>query len=249
MLKVTLKDLSSDARAIHAGTHELGECDPATLLALLDNLRDFAGPLAAAGEAEPEIIITNATGKFLVRSGARKLFLYNARDSSEPYAELSAADIVAQLTTPTPSAPPPDVSIVTAAKSANRTAAFVILFIGILLNGYTLYSVFYTERVNQRPPVTLLTDEAEIQGYARRLAGTYQTGDAPGDRAIIIADDGTVRFIEFGTRNRRAESMDTYEIGRHEGKICFSTAANGVVDVGNIDVLVYYRDSYRRVKF
>lgn len=248
MLKVTLNHLSPDARAVRAGTHELGECDPATLQALLENLRTLVLPTAPSSEDEPEIVITAPTGKFLVRSGAQKLFLYNARDSSEPYVELTSAAIVEQLTAAPLPPPDDDVGLVTEAKSANRNAAYFILFIGLLLNGYTLYSVFYTERVNRPPPVTLLTDAAEIQNYARRFTGTFQTGDAPGDRAIIISPDGTLRFVEFGTRNRRAESTDVYQIGRHEGKICFATTDNGVVDASTVDSLVYYRDTYRRVK-
>lgn len=249
MLKLTLHNLTPDASALQAGTHELGKCDSATLQALLENFRRLsATEVAASDETEPVIVIATPTGKFLVRTGSQKLFLYNARDSNEPYAELTAEAIVAQLAAPSAPLLSEDAGLVTEAKSANRTAAFAILIVGLILNGYTLYSVFYTERVNQPPAVTLLTDLAEIQNYARRFSGMFQTGDSPGDRAIIIAPDGTLRFIEFLTRNRRAETIDTYQVGRHEGKVCFTTASNGVIAISSSDALLYYRDTYRRIK-
>ncbi len=103
-------------------------------------------------------------------------------------------------------------------------------------------------RPQLRSALALLTDANEIQQLSRNFTGTFQTGDNPGDRAIVIAADGTVRFIEFATRNRQTESRDTYQIGRHAGKLCFSTTDNGVVEVSNPDALIYYRDIYRRVK-
>src|ERR1041385_9063681 len=78
------------------GTIELGEISADALLALLERLRTLEE--ANVVDAEPHLVVTGRAGRFIVRAGRQKLFLYDARDHVQPYAELSAPEIVAQLT-------------------------------------------------------------------------------------------------------------------------------------------------------
>ncbi len=248
MFKVTTINLSADGRSLlpGAGSHELGPCDAPALAALLENLR-LTDQLAGQ-DAEPEVVIMTGVGRFVVRTGHQKLFLYNARAAHEPYAELSAAGIVQTLSAAATAPQPGEIITPSPAKTTNRLVALAILCAGLSLNGYTLYAVFYTDSVNQQPPVTLLTDSAEVQRLTNSFIGTFQTGDNPGDRAIVLAADGSIRFVEFTNGERRYETKDTYRLGRHAGNLCFTTDVNGLVEVSNRDALVYYRDIYRRVK-
>jgi hypothetical protein len=252
MFQVATISLSADARQANAalGTTPLGEVSRADLFALLERFRQIDAVQNI--EAEPHFSINAPAGKFLVRTGQGKLFLYNARDSSAPYAELTTAEIITQLETssssrapfsehiPSPPASPP--------RAPHRGIAAAILVTGFALNGYTLYSVFYVEEVNSRPDVTLITDAAELKMRRHDVVGVFATGGKPGDRTIEISPDGRVKFSELGLRTGAAETTDTYRVGRHAGKLCLATTDSGTIDVLNIDALIYYRDTYRRTK-
>lgn len=253
MYHVSTVHLSPDAAQADAafGTVDRAEMTADELTALLDR---FALVDAVENQtAEPFVIVTGRSGKFHVRTGRGKLYLYNARASVEPYAELTSTEIIAQLerdsvtaapfsvATDTPSAeparPPP---------APHRAIAAAILAAGVALNGYTLYSVFYTEKVNERPPLTLIIDQAEASARGREIVGTYATGDRPGDRIITIKTDGRVQFSEIGVKAGVAENADTFRLGRRGTRLCLSTVDSGVIDVVNLETLAYYGDTYRR---
>ncbi len=251
MFLVTTVNLAPDTRraAADQGTTDLGELSPDEFAALLERLRTI-DPVQNH-ECDPHVIVVARAGKFVVRTSQGRLLLYNARDNTIPYAELSPGEIVAHLdrsiSTATPfsapaAVPPAPVS------TPSRGIAVAILVAGLALNGYTLYSVFYTESVNQPPAVTLLTDATERAARLHDAVGTFATGNQPGDRAIEITADGRIRFIELGNHSPTGDTTDTFRIGRHDHKLCLATAESGVVDVLNIDSLVYFRDTYHRTK-
>jgi hypothetical protein len=262
MFRVSTVNLSPDGRRFdpQAGTIDLGELPADQLVDLLERFRGI-DPVENT-EAEPHITATGRAGKFLVRTGRGKLFLYNARDSIEPYAELTADEIVVQLERTAVTAPP--FASMTATDSGSSPAvppapamhrsaphrgiAAAILVTGLALNGYTLYSVFYTESVNEQPAVTLVTDPAELASRQQELLGTYRTGEQPGDRIIAIEADGRIRFTEIGSKNSVVNNADAYRLGRRAGKYCLTTAESGLIDIVDIDTLTYYRDTYRRVR-
>lgn len=252
MFKVTTINLSPDTLSSVPGdvATDLGELSSEEFSALLERFRNL-DPVQN-NEANPHILVTARAGKFIVRTGQGKLHLYDARDTTVPYLELTPEKIVADLdeapTAPIQPEVPSDGAAKQAVSTPSRGIALAILIAGLSLNGYTLYSVVYTESVEEKPAVTLLTDHAEIAKRQSDLAGTYATGDQPGDRAIVVTADGKVKFIEVGPRSNFGESADTYRPGRHESKLCLATAESGVVDVLNPDTLLYYRDTYRRAK-
>jgi hypothetical protein len=252
MFKVTTVNLSSDttAAASDFGETDLGELSAAQFSALLDR---FSGlnPVQNAS-TEPCLRITAPAGHFIVRTGLGRLHLYNARNTTEPATELTAEQIVAQLDQPGS----PELLAVPGGKAEpqrptatpNRGIALAILFAGLGLNGYTLYSAFYTESVHEKVAVTLLTDPGEVAAQKQAVAGTYITGDRSGDRRIDVTAEGRVSFSEIGNARSISNGSDTYRLGRREKKLCLITADSGVIDIVNIETVVYNRDTYRRTR-
>ena len=249
MLHVSTVNLSADTTAAGAdfGLNQLGELSAAELVVLLERLRAIDAIQNA--EADPHILIAARAGNFLVRTGQGKLLLYNARDTTEPYSELTAEQIVAQVDRAVTGAPfAADDPAVPVAPAPNRGIAIAILLAGIALNGYTLYSAFYSESVNEKPALTLLIDPAEIAAQSQAVAGTYATGNQAGDRVIAITADGKIAFSEVGNARSINNGTDAFRLGRRDKKLCLSTTDSGIVDIVNIETVVYYRDTYRRTK-
>lgn len=253
MLKVTLVNLSPDGRIadLAFGTETLGSISEAQFTLLLHTFRDL-DPLQNS-ELEPEILVESRDGKFIIRTGQSKLFLYDARDSAKPYSELSPTEIAGQFygsaaehsseehQPESPTAP-------NTPRTPHRGIAISMLAAGLCLNGYTLYSVFYINDVNKKPAVTLITNATELASRQNAAVGRYATGNEPGDRVIVLNPDGTVKFSEIAATNKRTESTDTYRIGHYEDKLCATTPESGIIDITGLNTLVYYRDVYRRTK-
>jgi hypothetical protein len=250
MFTVTTVNLTSDTTGADSslGAAELGPLSTEEFAALLGRFQQLEA--RQNHDADPHILVTAAAGRFLIRTGQGKLLLYNARDTTQPYSELSASEIAAQLDRPhTAPLPIATESTADAPKSPPHYAiAFAILIAGLGLNGYTLYSVFYTESVNISEAVVLLTDPAEVATRGRDAVGSYTTGNLPGDRAITVTSDGKIQFFELGAKDGMTLNADTFKLGRHNKKFCLLTAGSGVVHIVNPDTLVYYRDTYRRAK-
>lgn len=254
MFRLSTVNLSEDyahAGAEH-GTVERGELTREQLIALLENFRGLA--TAQNEDADPHLLLTSTVGRFLVRAGRGKLFLYNARVTVEPYAELSPEEIVTQLERDNITlAPFPHLAADSSVpptpprRSSHRGIALAILVAGLAVNGYTLYSIFYTDTVNDAPVVALLTEPAELAAVAREVVGTYATGNRTGDRVIVVEPDGRVRFSEIGSKNSILNNTTTYRLGRQLRKLCLTTADSGIIDLIDSSTLVYYRDTYHRV--
>jgi hypothetical protein len=252
MFRVSTVNLSADATQVDttAGTEELGEMSAESVAAQLE--RFTALDPTQHPDADPHLLIVAPAGRFLVRTARGKLFLYNARATAESFAELTPAEIVSQLQRASSSPAGDREEIAAPAPTSSPRAAphhgiaAAILFTGLALNGYTLYSVFYTASINEGPAVKLVTDTAELTTRLRTVVGTYATGDQAGDRAIVVQSDGNVRFFEIGSKNSIVNNTDTYRLGKHAEKFCLTTNDSGIVEIENIDTLVYYRDTYRR---
>lgn len=251
MFTVTTVNLSSATGTADSslGPSELGVLTPDEFLALLHRLRQIDS--AQNNDADPHLLVTAASGRFIIRTGQGKLFLYNARDTTEPYSQLSPEKIVTQLD-PQRTHTPFTFTASTAPAQPKATPryaiAFAILITGLALNGYTIYSVFYAQSVHEIPPVVVLTDAAELATLHREAIGSYATGNQPGDRVITVTPEGKIRFFELGTKDGLSINTDSFRLGRHDKRFCLLTSESGVVDFVNPDTLLYYRDTYRRSK-
>jgi hypothetical protein len=125
----------------------------------------------------------------------------------------------------------------------------VLIAAGLTLVGSTLRSAFRIDDVNQTPPLAPLVDPAEIVQQEEVLAGVFTTGDDAGDRAIVIDVGGKVRLQELGAHGTvPLETAGTYRLGRRDRRLYLAIAHGGQIEAANRDTLVYYRDTYRRVR-
>ena len=251
MFTVTSVHLSADTSSADSrlGPSELGLLTPDELRSILDQLRRIESP--QPNVTDPHLVVTSAAGRFIIRSSQGKLFLHNARDTTEPSGLLSPEEIVAQLDSQITQAPfaVPSTPPASNSKGASHYAIVLsLVFAGLALNSYTIYSVFNIESVAQLPAVVVLTDLNERTTRGRDAIGSYATGRRSGDRVITIISDGKIRFSERGSPDAISINTDTFRLGRRDKRLCLLTAESGVVDFVNPDTLLYYGDTYRRSK-
>jgi len=240
MYLVTTSHLGPDARRTNAASEAM---DRAELTALLDA---FVEVDAADNEVhDPQVTVTGRGAKLIIRTSRGRLQVYDVRDHAAPAVEMTVAAILQRLDRVETTPPFAQAEELPAPTAPHRGIALAMLALGLILNGYILYSVFYVESVNKKVEVKLLTDADEIKAKEATLAGSYATGAKTGDRVIEIDSAGQVRFYEIGAKGPINDSRDTYRIGRHDGLLCVTTAESGVIDLVG-DTLVYYRDVYQR---
>jgi hypothetical protein len=246
MYQVTTSHLGPDARRIRAAgeSTDRGDLSASELTVLLDAFVEI-DPVDNE-EYDPHIVVTGRGAKLIVRTSRGRLQVYDVRDHAAPAVEMSVAAVLERLDkipdshTPFPGdaeQPPPT--------APHRGIAFAMLIVGLVLNGYILYSVFYVESVNKKVEVQLITDAGEVKAREAALAGTYATGNKTGDRVIEADATGHVRFFEIGAKGPINDSEDDYRMGRHDGLLCLTTKDSGIVDVVG-DTLVYYKDVYQK---
>lgn len=248
MYRITTFRLGPDARRVSAGSESVdrGELNAAELAVLLDSFAEI-DPVDNE-EQDPHIVVSGRTAKLIVRTSRGRLQVYDVRDHAAPGIEMSVPQILERLDrsveTTSPFAPEPDVAQ-PAPTAPHRSIAFAMLLVGLVLNGYILYSAFYVESVNKKPEVKLITDADELKTRQASVLGIYATGNKTGDRVIEVLPGGQVRFYEIGLKGPINENKDTYSLGRHDGVVCLSTTDSGVVDLAG-DTLVYYKDVYQK---
>ncbi len=245
MYRVTTSRLGPDARRINPTSENMdrGELSAADLTVLLDAFVEIDP--ADNEENDPSVVVTGRGAKLIIRTSRGRLQVYDVRDHAAPAAEMTVPGILARLDKVETTAPFPTDDEQPPPTAPHRGIAFAMLTLGLILNGYILYSVFYVESVNKKVEVKLLTDADEVKAKEAVLAGTYATGAKVGDRVIEVAATGQVRFYEIGSKGPINDSKDSYRIGRHDGLLCLTTAESGVVDLVG-DTLVYYKDIYQR---
>ncbi len=197
-------------------------------------------------DLDPHILVAVNSVRLIIRTSRGRLLVYDDTNAAAPAEESTVPKILERLD----QLPGHSRRLQPAADSAmpsapHRGIAFVMLLVGLALNGYILYSVFYVESVNKKPEVVLITDADEAKARQAALVGVYATGGRTGDRVIEVEAENQVRFYEVGAKGPINDSRDTYRLGRHDGLLCLSTGENGVIDLVG-DTLVYYRDVYQR---
>jgi hypothetical protein len=247
MYRVSTIHLGPDGRRASATNESMdrGDMSASDLTVLLDAFCEI-DPVDNE-EYDPSIVAAGRGSKLIIRTSRGRLQVYDIRDHSAPAVETTVAGILERLdrmpetrspfSMPDPNQPAPT--------APHRGIAFAMLVVGLALNGYILYSVFYVESVNKKPEVTLITDADELKTRETAVAGVYATGNHTGDRVIEVVGSDQVRFYEIGAKGPINDTRDTYRFGRHDGLLCLSTAESGVVDLVG-ETLVYYRDVYQR---
>jgi len=248
MFRVTTVNLTREPLSARPdlGRGDLGVLDAAQLLVLLENFRRLDA--IQNHDAAPQILVEGSARKFLIRTGQEKLYVHVGGDIGSSAVELDAAAIIQRLDAST--AVDPQDAAETAARRKKRRLTFLaagILIASVALDGFTVASVFHTESVNEQPAIVPVTVPHELTALQQSVIGRYATGSAPGDRVIEMLDHGEVRFKEIGTSGERLESADSYGIAHVGSTLCAVTRASGIIEVTDIDSLVFWHDVYRRV--
>jgi hypothetical protein len=223
-------------------TTDLGELSAEEFTELLDTFCEV-DPVQNE-EHDPHVIAWGRTAKLIIRTSSNRLQVYDGRDPNAPGEELTVAEIMDRLAEK-PSAASGGGKEQPAPTAPHRGIAFAMLVVGLALNGYILFSVFYVESVNKKVDVKLISDADEVKTREESLAGVYATGNRTGDRVIEVESSGDIRFYEIGAKGAINENKDAYRMGRHDGVLCLLTKESGVVDLSG-DTLIYYRDVYTR---
>lgn len=245
MYRVTTTRLGPDGRRVNPTSEDMdrGELSAADLTVLLDAFAEIDP--AENEEHDPHVLVAGRAAKLIVRTSRGRLQVYDVKDHAAPAAEMTVAALLARLDRVETNSPFPGDEAQPPPTAPHRGIAFAMLTLGLVLNGYILYSVFYVESVNKKVEVKLLTDADEVKTKEAALAGAYATGSKVGDRVIEVDATGQVRFYEIGAKGPINDSKDSFRIGRHDGLLCLTTAESGVVDLVG-DTLVYYKDVYQR---
>ncbi len=101
--------------------------------------------------------------------------------------------------------------------------------------------------VNAPVILTAFSDPKEKPQRLHDVVGTFATGNAPGDRLLVIGDNGRIRFKPVGAFGEALAIEDQYEIGRRGKDLALSTAKSGPVDILDIDHLRFGDVVYERV--
>lgn len=253
MFKISTIYLDPEARHadVQHGTVDRGNLDAARIAELLENFR--AIDAMETIDLDPQIIAIGRNCRLIIRVNRKRLFAYNAQDMNEAATEMTPAEILqrlenVRLVVPAPAeadqagpapAPPP----------SRRGIGYALIVIAMLINIYTTYSIFAGgQDINDKSDLTYATDPVEIAHERRLAAGTYATGAAPGDRILQINADGSFQNSEIGAPGNPAPETGTYRIAAHVGMTCLSVDGGSVIDVVDHNTLLYYQDTYRRIK-
>jgi len=89
---------------------------------------------------------------------------------------------------------------------------------------------------------------ADSTALLARAAGEYRTGTQAGDRRLIIAADGTLRFAKYGAAQTIAEeSVRTIRGAIQNGQPGLATSDPYLIVVRDPETVILYGQSYKRV--
>jgi hypothetical protein len=243
---VTLHHLASDVTwaSATAPDVELKNLSAAKLRMLIESLATLAP--AVQYPAAPEIRITAPGGRFLVQVKDAKV-KFTSWALRAGGTELTPQQMIAAIT-----GEPLDERGMVAGGSTSKSRlpkGVKVALLAVVIVG----SNAVTAWVATKPPMTLLPpyrlmDEAPAQRLLTTVAGDYETGKEPGDRALSIKKNGAVRWTKLGP-DRAIEEDETFatkpvQVGPNATPGLLADKA--VIEVKDPITVVFYGDTYRR---
>lgn len=254
MSKISTIYLDPDVR--HAGLQHgsvgRGEMDAAAVIALLEKFSSIDAMEML--DLDPQVIAAGRDSKLIIRTNRKKLFVYNAQNMNEAAIEMTPAEIVQKLDhgKPAPAMEGSEQAALTAApppQPANPAVGYALLAFALLINVYTVYSMFSKPaQIDDKSDVVYATDAIEIARQERAVAGTYATGHTAGNRILVVGGDGSLQYSEIGAPGNPPPWTGTYRVGSRNQILCLSVDGASIVDVIDPNTLVYYRDTFHRIK-
>jgi hypothetical protein len=267
MFHVTLLNLAPDARSTTegGGPVELGQLSAEELTALLNVFTELDA--VENMKVDPEIRVQSRRDRYTIRTGQKKLFLYDARRPSDPAHVLNAAEIIAELdgsAVAKRTAPPFSLQPSTDGESTStgfvsqgerapppvvegRPWPFALLGLVLLLGGYIAYTEFAGNDGGSAPALTPLPSSERLTEDSD-LTAVFMTGSEPGQHGIVILGDGKLKLFQVCAQSAPRIVHGTYRLGRLEAKICLTTdQPGGLIKVVDRDTLDYAGEVYRRI--
>jgi len=253
MPKVCTYNLSEDFKdaSTEYGLRELGDLTNDDVQAVLEWFL-LIDPVCNM-EAEPYVSIEGGGGKVTVRLSSGHLFMTQARASDQGGLVVEIPDVLkvvegpSELEVPHAGEVPHPVEQRKSSSRLNQGIGLTMLLLGLVLNGYTVFSAFFIDSIHRDPPLTLISDPDQLDERRRLLAGTYTTGNEPGDRSITLYPDGRLNLQEYGNKGRiRRQISKDYLPGISEGRVLLRLKPHGYIEVVNRDTLLFFGDTYRR---
>lgn len=260
-MKVTTVNLSDSLDAVGPahGTIERGEMTTGELSILLTEFIQIDPALNL--EHDPRVLVRTRDAWYAIRTERGRLHLYDARDTSQPGAELDLAELVAVIENTPPAGGPADApgTEPESARSpggirkATHIFAALLLGAGIGLNVWGVYQFLHQDEIGPPIAYTPLPEDEKTALYRHKLAGTYATGAGPGHRVITVTREGKISFdvlVQNAGGNVRVARGPLQAAGfgrRPNGAICLTAANSGHIAIGVDGSLVYFGDTYRRI--
>ena len=262
MYDVTLVNLAADARSAAVTLSPIDRPGLSTE-EMRRLLQDFCelDPVQNS-VADPEIRVQTRSGKYLLRTGQKKLFLYDILSRERPALVLTVPEVIAELDgsaaaarlplleaplpplveeNPTWAATPPSPA------PANRKLLGGMFAVAGLLLGAIVFLALPADEADLSPPFSPL-EPAELAALRPSLAGVYMTGSQPGQHGIVIMAGGDLKIFELNAQVAPSVILDTFELGRLGPKLCLATnQPGGFIEVTGRDTLVYCGEIYQRI--
>ena len=257
MYNVTLHRLDSEVRSASPDYRDcaLGGVSGEELTSLLERFCQLDAVENA--HADPEIRMEKGRQCYIVKTGQKKLFLYNVRDRLAPTSVVTPAEVLVELDAiarpaasfakPTlpevpdyiPPAPPPP-------RSRRRLAVLAIL--GLLLAAAFVFLNRPAEpEADAGPPLSSL-EPAELAAARRTVVGVFMTGNAPGQHGIALTEEGAAKLFRLNERAAPSIVLDTFKLARRGTALVALVEGLGtVIEVTGADTLVYCGETYRRI--
>jgi hypothetical protein len=263
MYKVTLINLVADARSVTAEPSQIQRADVADgeLRQLLENFCEIDAVENAT--ADPEIRVQVRAESYLLRTGQKRLVLYDVQNRDLPghsctvaeamteldgsaavqrlQATFAAAVSARQAAAAAPSATPPP----PARPRGPRLLALTGVTCGLAVALAVLrWPADGDEGLAPFRPVA----PAESDGIRAALAGVYLTGVQPGQHGLALTTAGDLKLFELRAVEAPRVVHAAYRLGRVGPALCLATdQPGGRIVQTSPDTLVYCGETYRRV--
>jgi hypothetical protein len=222
---------------------------PVELRRLLEQLARLAPTVSFP--AEPELRINGPQGQFLVqvRNGHVRMVSWSAQQGGTDLAPDRILAIILGLEQGEVESG--QVYSGGGPSSRNRAMKITLLIAALLgTNGFTAWML---TRPSPRPPAQVLAEyRAVLSDRAERMfaefAGIYETGQAEGDRRLVLKTDGSAQWIQFGPNQSVAEETAlTTQAAESRGRSVLVANNFGMIEMKDPLTLLYFNDPYRRI--